>query len=82
MADCQSNLNGAFALCVDTGDYAASLMRWKIYPVIADLEAAQRGQLRIVDESGEDYLYPREFFRIIDLPSEIEQLYRASSSLP
>ena len=71
--------NGTFAVCVDTGDYQASLERWKIYPVIADAEAERHGQLRVVDESGEDYLYPSAYFSLIDLPAHLEALYRSQT---
>ena len=46
-----------FVVCIDNSDYEASLELHKIYPVIPDADAAQDGDLRIVDESGEDYLY-------------------------
>jgi hypothetical protein len=67
-----------FAICVDTGDYAASLERWKIYAVLPDPDAEAHDQLRVVDESGEDYLYPREYFRPVDLPSSVADLYHAA----
>lgn len=68
--------NGRFAVCVETRDYRASLERWKIYRVIDDADAERHSQLRVVDESGEDYLYPREYFRSIDLPQDLEALHR------
>lgn len=57
------------------GDYSASLERSKIYRVIADPDAHAHDQLRVVDESGEDYLYPRNHFRLIDLSRELAALY-------
>jgi len=56
-----------FLICVDNSDYPASLERWKIYPVVGERDA--EGLIRIVDESGEDYLYPQELFTPIQLPS-------------
>ncbi|MBI4201833.1 MAG: DUF433 domain-containing protein [Chloroflexi bacterium] len=53
--------------------YAVSLERRKLYRVIPDAEAAGRGQLRVVDESGEDYLYPKEFFVRVTLPEAVER---------
>ena len=46
-----------FVVCIDNADYEASLELHKIYTVVHDQDAAQDGDLRIVDESGEDYLY-------------------------
>ena len=57
-----------FAVCVDPGDYEVSLDRWKIYQVLHDPDAEGHGQYRIVDESGEDYLYPRGYFVSIPIP--------------
>lgn len=71
--------NGQFAVCVQTGAYRASLERWKIYRVLGDAEAARHQQLRVVDESGEDYLYPQEYFSLIDLPPKLEALYLEQS---
>jgi hypothetical protein len=44
----------------------------KIYQVLSDDEAAKEGYMRIIDESGEDYLYPESFFVFVDLPREAE----------
>jgi hypothetical protein len=49
-----------FVVCLKNDGYAASLERHKIYRVLADPEAEKDGDLRIVDESGEDYLYPKD----------------------
>lgn len=51
-----------FAVCIETGDYAASLERWKVYRILPDDAARAHQQLRVVDESGEDYLYPARYF--------------------
>ncbi|MEW6262013.1 MAG: hypothetical protein AB1641_02955 [Thermodesulfobacteriota bacterium] len=61
-----------FAVCLDNSEYPASLERHKIYPVLPDQEAERDGDIRIVDESGEDYLYPARYFVLIDLPKDIE----------
>ena len=68
-----------FAVCVDNGGYAASLERWKIYGVIRDPEAARHQLVRIVDESGQDYLYPRKHFRLGTLPTPLRRLYRSKA---
>jgi hypothetical protein len=62
-----------FAVCITNTDYPASLELHKIYRVLPDEEAAKDGDLRVVDESGEDYLYPAEFFVLIDVPKAVEQ---------
>ena len=68
-----------FAVCVDNAGYPASLELHKIYRVLPDAEAASDGDLRIVDESGEDYLYPASRFLMIELPKIVEQaLLKAS----
>jgi hypothetical protein len=74
--------NARFAVCVETGDYPASLERWKIYRVQRDEDAERHGQLRVVDESGQDYLYPQEYFTGIDLPSALAQLHDEHSAHP
>ena len=72
--------DGPFVVCVETGDYPASLQRWKIYRVLSDAEAAQHGQLRITDESGEDYLFPQQYFAFVDLPANLQELYIRSGA--
>ncbi len=69
-----------FVVCVDNSDYEASLEVHKIYPVLPDADAAREGDLRIVDESGEDYLYSAGRFVAIEVPKLIERslLKRAS----
>ena len=59
-----------FALCVRPGDSEDLEIR-KIYEVLPDPKAAREGYLRIVDESGEDYLHPAEYFAFIRLPAAI-----------
>ncbi len=63
-----------FVLCVDSSEYPASLELHKIYRVLLDEDAAQDGDLRVMDESGEDYLYPAEYFVLIELPLETERI--------
>jgi hypothetical protein len=61
------------AICIHNTDHAASLELRKLYEVIPDAQAAELGQLRVIDESGEDYLYPAEYFVRVQLPKLIEQ---------
>ncbi len=68
-----------FAVCVNNTDYAASLELHKIYRVLPDEDAAVDGDIRVIDESGEDYLYPVEWFVPIELPQAVEEsLLRAA----
>lgn len=61
-----------FAVCIDNTGYPASLELHKIYCVLADEDAAVDGDLRIIDESGEDYLYPAKWFVFVELPQAVE----------
>jgi hypothetical protein len=68
-----------FAVCINNSGYAASLELHKIYRVLPDEHLAEDRDLRVIDESGEDYLYPADFFLAIELPKAIEQaLLKAS----
>lgn len=68
-----------FVVCINNAEYPASLELHKIYCVIPDEDAAEDGDLRIVDESGEDYLYPADWFAAVELPQAIqESLLRAA----
>lgn len=62
-----------FAICIRNGDYLASLELRKVYPVLPDAEAASHQMLRVIDESGEDYLYPEAFFMLIELPEAVRR---------
>jgi len=67
-----------FAICVDNQGYEVSLETRKLYKVLADTEAERHGQLRVIDESGEDYLYPETAFNRITLPDHIvERVFHA-----
>ncbi len=62
-----------YAVCVRNDGYPASLELRKLYPLLEDSFAAEHGMVRVIDESGEDYLYPNDFFVKIDLPSAVEK---------
>lgn len=64
-----------FALCVENKD-CEDLETRKIYQVILDNEAADEGYLRVIDESGEDYLYPESYFILIELPIKAQEALR------
>ncbi len=69
-----------YAIYVNNSEYPASLEQHKLYHVVADNDAAMDGDLRIIDESGKDYLYPAKYFVVIDLPQSIDKTFRASFS--
>lgn len=59
-----------FVLCIQSGSYQASLEPRKIYRIVEDPAAEARRLLRVVDESGEDYLFPAELFVPIEVPEK------------
>jgi hypothetical protein len=63
-----------FVVCVENEGYPASLETRKIYVALADPEAEAHGLLRVIDESGDDYLYPARFFRPITLPRALKEV--------
>lgn len=63
-----------FALCVDNAGYQVSLIPMKVYEIIPDEKAAQDDFIRIVDESGEDYLYHKRHFVLVEFPVEVERM--------
>ena len=66
-------------VCIRNAGYAASLEKNKIYVAIPDSEAQGHGQVRVIDESGEDYLFPADRFVEIDVPSAVRtSLLKAS----
>lgn len=68
-----------FVLCVENGDYEASLQVRKIYQTIRDQRAAAHQYVRVIDESGEDYLYPRAYFVPILVPRAAAKAFSAGS---
>jgi hypothetical protein len=67
-----------FAVCIDYSEYPVALEIHRIYRVIPDQDAGMDGDLRIVDESGEDYLYPASYFVLIDVPQQTAQALNRS----
>ena len=64
-----------FVICINNQDYPASLERWKVYRAITDEKAENRNLIRIIDESGEGYLYSVKDFVAINLPQEVESAF-------
>lgn len=69
-----------FALCLDNTDYEASLILGKVYRILPDPKAAKDDFLRIIDESGEDYLYHKDLFVLVDFPKSIKKKLLAIAS--
>ena len=70
-----------FVVCLKNRGYEASLERRKIYRVLPDPDAAKHGQIRVIDESGEDYLYPEEYFVTVQLPQSAEKAVRRAAAV-
>lgn len=65
-------------VCVDNEGYAVSLEKRKIYVVLRDPAADKAGMMRVIDESGDDYLYPKVLFRAIALPLAVKRAVLAA----
>ena len=68
-----------FVLCVDNRGYAASLERRKVYCAKHDPLAEQHGMIRVVDESGEDYVFPAKLFVRISVPREAAKAFSGAA---
>ena len=68
----------SFALCIENKE-CEDLEKRKIYRVRPDDDAAKEGYLRIIDESGEDYLYPESYFILVKLPREAQDALQVAS---
>jgi hypothetical protein len=68
----------SFALCIENKE-CEDLEKRKIYRVLPDDEAAKEGYLRIIDESGEDYLYPESYFILVELPRQARDAFKVAS---
>jgi hypothetical protein len=71
---------GRFVLCVQSGTDKASLEPRKVYRVLEDPTAEAKSLLRVVDESGEDYLFPAVLFVPIEVPERAETVFSAEAS--
>ena len=65
-------------VCINNEGYPASLEKRKIYVLLRDSAAEKRGLLRVIDESGDDYLYPKVHFRSIALPQSVRKAVLAA----
>ncbi len=72
-----------FAVCIDNTDYPVSLETGKVYQVLRDVKTAKLGYMRVIDESGEDYLYSAQRFLVLELPdTTARRLRRQLSTMP
>lgn len=69
------NLDTKFVVCINNQDYPASLEVRKIYQIIPDNRAGEHQLMRVIDESGEDYLYPVAYFVPIALPPAVAAIF-------
>jgi hypothetical protein len=75
----QGETERRFLLCLKNAGYPASLEIRKVYLTLPDAGATARGYVRVIDESGEDYLYPSDFFVAIELPSAAVSAFAGTS---
>jgi len=66
-------------VCISNDGYPASLEKRKIYVALRDAASEKHGLLRVIDESGGDYVYPRAFFRPIELPQTVKKAVLAAA---
>ena len=66
---------GSFALCVEDGGME-DLEARKVYQVLPDREAGREGYVRVIDESGEDYMYPSDLFVLVKLPAAVIRRFK------
>ena len=75
----RKNSTPLFAICVNNSEYPASLELYKIYRVLPDEDAEQDGDLRVIDESGEDYLYHADYVMMVELPRDVQRVLLQAS---
>ncbi|HEY1497416.1 MAG TPA: hypothetical protein VGF49_22820 [Candidatus Solibacter sp.] len=66
-------------MCLRNGGFDASLEVRKLYPVVDDPDAEANNLIRVIDESGEDYVYPASLFQKLELPAEVQRVLRLAS---
>jgi len=69
-----------FLVCVYNENYPVSLQILKIYERLPDRQAERDGLVRVIDEDGEDYLYPANFFVPLDLPKDVEEIIESAAA--
>jgi len=76
----KKNATPRFVVCIDNSGYEASLELYKIYPVLPDPDAERDGDLRIIDESGEDYLFAADRFMAIEVSETLQRAMLKTAS--
>lgn len=71
-----------FVVCIENSGYEASLERFKIYQALNDEDPESHGYLRVIDEDGEDYWYPKTWFYPVDLPRPLERVLLSATTEP
>ncbi|MEO0936340.1 MAG: hypothetical protein AAFY21_22275 [Cyanobacteria bacterium J06641_2] len=74
-----ANPENKFVVCINNEAYTASLEIRKIYQLIDDSNAEKHQMRRVIDESGEDYLYPSSYFVEIEIPKAVEEAFSLAS---
>jgi hypothetical protein len=69
--------NHGFVLCIENKD-CEDLEKRKIYQMLPDEESQKEGYIRVIDESGEDYLYPQSYFVVVQLPRKAQEALQLS----
>ncbi|MEH1931146.1 hypothetical protein [Nostoc sp.] len=70
-----ANTETQYVVCINNKDYPASLEIRKIYQTVSDSDAVKHQMIRVIDESGEDYLYPSNYFVLIELPKAVTEAF-------
>jgi len=71
-----------YVICVKNEGYRVSLVVRKLYKVVPDPESRKRGLIRVIDESGEDYLFPEQLFVPVRIPKDAERILARTTELP
>lgn len=69
-------LKPLYAVCLSNRGFKAALLVRRLYRALPDEEGARQGLIRIVDESGEDYLYPARMFAVVEVPAAVKRAFR------
>jgi hypothetical protein len=71
-------MKARFALCIDDGGYPEALEKRKFYELVDDTDAENEGLFRVIDESGESYLYSKDMFLDFSLPQKVEEALKVA----
>ncbi|HZG52724.1 MAG TPA: hypothetical protein VEZ40_11365 [Pyrinomonadaceae bacterium] len=77
----QQDTGSLIAICIDNTDYEMSLERRKVYPVLPDQVAARSNYVRVIDETGEDYLFPVSRFILVPVTPDVEAAVLAGTHI-